>query len=227
MHSHYSTRWQWYRYTIEPEKMQLFFPAGVRKTDLKNIYDTGYTKNIRSRYNQKPEITYKKTGESTMKQRGTFSIQRLALVGMMAAMVFALTYVGIDIPTGLGKTKIHFGNIMCLLSAFLLGPVGGGLAAGVGSALFDLMRKASFLAPRVRVWTAALCGSLSYSILYLGKNVLESLYVKGFTWQVTQVEVLATKAPVTLFNGVVAVICAALLYTALTPALRKAHVLPA
>ena len=105
-----------------------------------------------------------------MKQRGTFSIQRLALIGMMAAMV---------------------------------------------------------LAPRVRVWTAALCGSLSYSILYLGKNVLESLYVKGFTWQVTQVEVLATKAPVTLFNGVVAVICAALLYTALTPALRKAHVLPA
>lgn len=217
------------------------------------MYDTGYTKNIRSRYNQKLEITYKKTGESTMKQRGTFSIQRLALVGMMAAMVFALTYVGIDIPTGLGKTKIHFGNIMCLLSAFLLGPVGGGLAAGVGSALFDLMdpmwapecwitflnkfvmafvaggvmRKASFLAPRVRVWTAALCGSLSYSILYLGKNVLESLYVKGFTWQVTQVEVLATKAPVTLFNGVVAVICAALLYTALTPALRKAHVLPA
>ena len=51
--------------------------------------------------------------------------------------------------------------------------------------------------------------------------------MKGFTWQVTQVEVLATKVPVTLFNGVVAVICAALLYTALTPALRKANVLHA
>lgn len=89
------------------------------------------------------------------------------------------------------------------------------------------MRKAGFLAPQVRVWVAALCGSLSYSILYVGKNVLESLYVKGFTWQVTQVEVLATKVPVTLFNGVVAVICAALLYTALTPALRKANVLHA
>ena len=57
--------------------------------------------------------------------------------------------------------------------------------------------------------------------------MLESLYVKGFTWQVTQVEVLATKVPVTLFNGVVAVICAALLYTALTPALNKAKVLHA
>lgn len=188
-----------------------------------------------------------------MKQIKSFSIQRLALIGMMAAMVFALTYVGIDIPTGLGKTKIHFGNIMCLLSALLLGPVGGGLAAGVGSALYDLMdpmwapecwitfltkfvmafvagglmQKAVFLTPRVRVWLAALCGSLSYSVLYIGKNVLESLYVKGFTWQVTQVEVLATKVPVTLFNGVVAVICAALLYTALTPALNKAKVLHA
>ena len=188
-----------------------------------------------------------------MKQTNSFSIQRLALISMMAAMVFALTYVGIDIPTGLGKTKLHFGNIMCLLSALLLGPVGGGLAAGVGSALYDLMdpmwapecwitfltkfvmafvagglmRKATFLNPRVRVWVATLCGSLSYSVLYIGKNVLESLYVKGFTWQVTQVEVLATKVPVTLFNGVVAVICAALLYTALTPALTKANVLHA
>lgn len=188
-----------------------------------------------------------------MRQIKSFSIQRLALIGMMAAMVFALTYVGIDIPTGLGKTKIHFGNIMCLLSALLLGPVGGGLAAGVGSALYDLMdpmwapecwitfltkfvmafvagglmKKAVFLPQRVRVWAAALCGSLSYSVLYIGKNVLESLYVKGFTWQVTQVEVLATKVPVTLFNGVVAVICAALLYTALTPALSKAKVLHA
>ena len=33
-----------------------------------------------------------------MKQRDTFSIQRLALVGMMAAMVFALTYVGSIFP---------------------------------------------------------------------------------------------------------------------------------
>ena len=102
------------------------------------------------------------------------------------------------------------------LNKFVMAFVAGGI-----------MHKAGFLAPQVRVWVAALCGSLSYSILYVGKNVLESLYVKGFTWQVTQVEVLATKVPVTLFNGVVAVICAALLYTALTPALRKANVLHA
>lgn len=219
---------------------------------MKKIYEIEYIKKIRSRYNQTAEKP-KRMGARTMKQKTSFSIQRLALIGMMAAMVFALTYVGIDIPTGLGKTKIHFGNIMCLLSAFLLGPVGGGLAAGVGSGLYDLMdpmwapecwitfltkfvmafvagglmKKLVFLTPRVRVWAAALCGSLSYSVLYLGKNVLESLYVKGCTWQVTQVEVLATKAPVTLFNGVVAVICASLLYTALTPALRKANIMHA
>ena len=44
-----------------------------------------------------------------------FTTRTMALVGVMAAMVFAMTYIGIDIPTALGKTKLHFGNIMCLL----------------------------------------------------------------------------------------------------------------
>ena len=185
--------------------------------------------------------------------RNEKNVNKLTMLGMMTALVFVSNYLRITMPIAIGgRTSFTLANIMCCLSGLLLGPVGG-FASGLGSAIYDLtnpayapecwitflnkfvmafvaggvMRKASFLAPRVRVWTAALCGSLSYSILYLGKNVLESLYVKGFTWQVTQVEVLATKAPVTLFNGVVAVICAALLYTALTPALRKAHVLPA
>ena len=175
----------------------------------------------------------------------------MALIGVMAAMVFALTYVGIDIPTALGKTKLHFGNVMCLLSALLFGPVTGGLAAGIGSALFDLMDPvwapecwitflnkfcmafaAGYLARklpegRYRPWAAALGGSLIYSLLYIGKNTLDALVVKGFTWQVTKVEVLAAKVPVTVVNGLLAVICAALLYTALQPALRKAHVLAA
>lgn len=248
---HYATRWQWHDYTIAGGKKQPF--CCLVGTDLKNIYITGHFKMSRSRYNQTRRRKKDNQEEPRMKQADRFSVRRLALIGMLAAMVFALTYVGIDIPTGLGKTKLHFGNVMCLLSALLLGPVGGGLAAGVGSALYDLMdpmwapefwitfltkfamafvaggimHKAAVLPARSRVWIASLCGSLCYSALYLGKNVVESLYVKGFTWQVTQVEMLATKAPVTLFNGVAAVICASILYTALTPALRKAHVLAA
>ena len=184
-----------------------------------------------------------------MKQKTYFTTRTMTLIGVMAAMVFAMTYIGIDIPTALGKTKIHFGNIMCLLSALLFGPVIGGLAAGIGSALFDLMDPMwapecwitfinkflmAFVAGvlirklpqwRLRPWVAALCGSLTYSVLYIGKNTLESLLIKGFTWQVTKVEVLAAKVPVTVVNGLLAVVCAVLLYLALQPALRKAHVL--
>ena len=86
-----------------------------------------------------------------------------------------------------------------------------------------LMRKLP--AGRYRPWAAALGGSLTYSALYIAKNVLDALVVKGFTWQVTKVEVLAAKVPVTVVNGLLAVVCAVLLYLALQPALRKAHVL--
>ena len=64
--------------------------------------------------------------------------RRLVVVGLMAALVFVFTYIRIEIPTPLGKTMLHLGNVMCLLSAFLLGPLYGGLSAGLGSLFFDL-----------------------------------------------------------------------------------------
>ena len=184
-----------------------------------------------------------------MKQRGTFSIQRLALVGMMAAMVFALTYVGIDIPTGLGKTKIHFGNIMCLLSAFLLGPVGGGLAAGVGSALFDLMDPMwapecwiTFLTKGVmgmvaglamkdretpaygRCTVSAALGCVAYYILYFFKSfAYDGLLMGGLTASVAAAA-LPLKIPASLFNGAVAIILAPPLCVALRRSLKRTHI---
>ena len=190
-------------------------------------------------------------GVRTMNKKSYFTVHNIVLVGVLAAMVFALTYVGIDIPSPLGKCKIHFGNIMCLLSALLLGPVTGGLAAGIGSALFDLMdpawapefwitfinkfamafvagllmRKLTVLPLQARTWVAAFCGSLTYSALYVTKNVLSGHFIKGFTWDAAILETVTVKLPVTFINGVLAVICAALLYLALRPALHKAHVL--
>ena len=175
----------------------------------------------------------------------------MALVGVLAAMVFAMTYVGIDIPSPLGKTKLHFGNVMCLLSALLFGPQIGALAAGFGSALFDLqdpawapefwitfinkfamafvagwiMHRISLGSDKVRVWFAGLAGSLTYCLLYVTKNILSGHFIKGFTWQAALGETLLAKLPVTLANGVIAVICAAILAITLQPVLRKAHVL--
>ena len=49
--------------------------------------------------------------------------------------------------------------------------------------------------------------------------------LKGFEWKVAITETLLTKVPVTLVNGVIAVICAGALTLALRPALKKAHIL--
>ena len=186
-----------------------------------------------------------------MQEKRTFDTRTIAVIGVLAAMVFALTYVGIDIPSPLGKCKIHFGNIMCILSGLLFGPVTGGLAAGIGSALFDLTdpswapefwitfinkfamgcvaglvyRRLTVVGPQNRTWISALCGSLTYSFLYISKNILSGHFTNGFTWQTAIWETGIVKLPVTLVNGVLAVVCASLLCLALRPALRRAHVL--
>lgn len=61
-------------------------------------------------------------------------------VAMMAAVVFVVTmFLSIRIPTPTGTTMIKLANAFVLLCGLLLGPVRGGLAAGFGSMLFDLM----------------------------------------------------------------------------------------
>lgn len=71
-----------------------------------------------------------------MKQRMT--TQRLAVLGMMTALVFAGNFARIVMPVPVGGVpSFTLANILCVLSGLLLGPVGG-LASGLGSALYDL-----------------------------------------------------------------------------------------
>ena len=58
-----------------------------------------------------------------------FTTRRIALIGVLSAMVFAATYLHIDIPTALGKTMLHLGNVVCILGGLLFGPLTGGLSA--------------------------------------------------------------------------------------------------
>lgn len=59
----------------------------------------------------------------------------LAFVGVMAAIIYVVTMFRIPV----GQSKIHLANAMCLLSGLLFGPVAGGLASGIGSALYDAL----------------------------------------------------------------------------------------
>ena len=180
-----------------------------------------------------------------------FTTRKIALIGILSAMVFALTkFISIPIPSPLGKTALSVGNSMCILSALLFGPGIGGLAAGIGNALVDLsdpawapefwitfinkfamafaaglvMHKVHLGSEKIRIWIAGVCGALTYCLLYVVKNIVTGVIVKGFTLQVSVTETLAVKLPVTLVNAVIAVICAGALYLVLKPALKKAHI---
>ena len=179
-----------------------------------------------------------------------FTVQRITLIGILAAMVFVLTkFVSIPIPSPLGKTALQVGNAMCILSSLLFGPLTGALAAGLGSALVDLtdpawapefwitfinkfamafvagalMHKVRFGSEKLRIWLAGLGGAVTYVVLYVAKNILKGHFISGFAWNVAIVETLSLKLPVSLANGVIATVCAGMLYLAMSPALRKAH----
>ena len=71
------------------------------------------------------------------------NIHRIAAIAMMTALVFVSNYVQFFISTPFGaNTRLHIANGICMLGALLLGPTGGGLAAGLGSFLYDLTNPA-------------------------------------------------------------------------------------
>ena len=67
------------------------------------------------------------------------AIYKVVIAAVFAAMVFVGSMLSVPVPAAFGMTRIHLGNIFCLLSGFILGPVGGGLAAGIGSGLYDVV----------------------------------------------------------------------------------------
>ena len=63
-----------------------------------------------------------------------FSLKRLVLAGLFAALTTVATLISVPLPFGYA----NLGDLIVILCGVLLGPVYGGLAAGIGSALSDL-----------------------------------------------------------------------------------------
>ena len=68
----------------------------------------------------------------------TISTKKIVLTALLAALTVAGSYLRIKVPAIVGTSAFHLGNIMCALSGILLGPWYGGLAAGLGSAIYDM-----------------------------------------------------------------------------------------
>lgn len=81
-------------------------------------------------------------GQAVMKDS---TVKKLVFAALFAALSCVATMV-IRIPTPLGG-YIHAGDAVVLLSAFILGPWWGAAAAGLGSALADLIAGYSLYVP--------------------------------------------------------------------------------
>jgi uncharacterized membrane protein len=73
-------------------------------------------------------------------------VYRLVLAAVFAALAFVATNI-IHIPIPATNGYINLGDCVVLLGAFLLGPVYGAAAGGVGSALADLLSGYGIYAP--------------------------------------------------------------------------------
>ncbi len=163
--------------------------------------------------------------------------KRLVYIALFTALVYIFSrFFQIPVVTPFGQTRFHLGNVFCLLSGILMGPGYGGLAAGLGSALFDLFdpvyftstpitfvtkfalafvagaiyRKRSELVDKKRLVIAAILGQLTYVFLYLLKTYITNKFVMGFTNEAVMAE-LVPKAGVSLFNALISVIIAFIL----------------
>ena len=185
-----------------------------------------------------------------MEKKQTISTKKLVLTALLAALTVVGSALRITLPLEVaGTTSFHLGNIMCALSGILLGPWLGGLAAGLGSAIYDMTTPlyisecwitfltkacyglaAGFVIRRgkqpwsyVKAAVATLAGAVAYAALYLAKSYFYSgLLIKGLTPEAAGLLVIG-KLPATVFNAVVAIIFAPILAVAIRKALEKNH----
>lgn len=172
------------------------------------------------------------------------STQKIIYIGVMAAIVCVVTFFRFPL---LGS-KVHFANAMCLLSGLLLGPVPGGLAAGLGSMLYDALfggydliqclitfvskflmayicakiadiREDGEVKP-VRVVVSCVIGALSYVALYMLKTLIYQSLVYGYPMDAVSATMLS-KLPASLINAVAAMVAAPIFYGAVRPAMKQ------
>ena len=178
------------------------------------------------------------------------STRKIVFIAVMAALTAVSSGIRVTMPLSIaGTTAFHLGNIFCALSGILLGPWAGGMAAGLGSAIYDmtnplyiseawitfLMKAAYGLAAGAVAFAgkkeagyfkailATCTGALTYAVIYLAKSYFYGgLLIAGLTPDAAWVTVLG-KLPATIFNAVVAIIFAPILAKAITLALKKNH----
>ena len=178
---------------------------------------------------------------------------KLTAAAMMTAIVFVGNFLRVTMPVPLGGvTSFTLANILCALSGILLGPWYGFLAAGLGSAFYDLTNPAYVMEAPITLYTkgmygliagvvlyyvlknaketygaqliATVCAAVGYGAHYLIKTYFyNGMFINEFTESAQCWALVVSKVPATITNGVIAVIFAPILGMALMKALKSAH----
>lgn len=185
-----------------------------------------------------------------MEHKQIISTKKIVLTALLAALTVAGSAIRITIPVDIaGTTSFHLGNILCALSGILLGPWYGAAAAGIGSAIYDMMNplyiseawitfltKACYglaaglvIRSGKKPWAyaravgATVAGAVTYAMLYLAKTFFYSgMLLKGLTPEAAGLTVI-TKLPATAFNMAVAILLAPMLAVSIRKALTQSH----
>ena len=149
----------------------------------------------------------------------------------LTSLFIALVVMGSRIYVGTHATfRFHLGS-MCLLAAFVLPPLYGGIAAGVGSMLFDILFYTSgpaciitlvtkfvmgyvagiFFEKTHNVVLAGIVGEIAYIILYALKTYIERRFVMSMAFEAV-VPIVLTKVGASVFNAIAAVVISSIIY---------------
>lgn len=162
---------------------------------------------------------------------------------ILTALFAALVVVGSRIYIGTHDTiRFHLGNSMCLLAAFTLGPIGGGIASGLGSFIFDLLfySQGGFILAIVTLVTkfvmgyvsgliynktkmlifSGIVGELVYIILYMIKTYIERKLVLGMSYEAVM-PILFAKLGASVVNAVVAIIISTIVFKIMQKSLKN------
>lgn len=153
-------------------------------------------------------------------------IKKLILTALFAALTFITTVI-IQIPIPATGGYINLGDCMVLMSGFVLGPCFGAFAAGIGSAIADLIGfplyapatfiikfAVAFLAglifkfsKKTTIWTV-ICGIAGEILMVLGYYFFEA-FILGLGWGIAAAGIAAN-----VFQAIAGITASALLIQA-------------
>ena len=113
-------------------------------------------------------------------KKTTITTKKIVLVALLAAMTVVGSMLRIKVPAIVGTSAFHLGNIMCALSGILMGPWFGGLAAGLGSAIYDMMDPVYISECWITFITKGAYGLVAGCIAWYGKKAWTAANNKAY-----------------------------------------------